>query len=79
MKVKRLIELLKKYDGNDTVYLGTQMNYPMEYEVFGVVSAKELFDEDEDHDSDLNPHAVFIVEGGHMAYGNRVMWDKAHR
>ncbi len=84
MKVAELIEILEDMDPDAEVLLGSQENWPFEYDVAGVTTRQEV--EDASDDEEDAPRAdgralndVFIVEGTQLRYGSNRMWQAARR
>lgn len=79
MKVRELIELLRRFDTDAEVVITTQPNYPMEHAVAGVAVRANLPD-DPDHRREepaAAPNDVILVEGRWLRYGDLAAWDTA--
>jgi hypothetical protein len=81
MKVRELIELLRRFDIEAEVVITTQPNYPMEHAVAGVTLRAELGDEPGHGDEPPGsaPTDVMLVEGRWLRYGDLAAWDSARR
>ncbi len=84
MKVAELIEILEDMDPDAEVLIGSQENWPFEYDVAGVVTREEVVGESDDEEEPrygegLAASDVFIVEGTQLRYGSNRMWAAARR
>jgi hypothetical protein len=86
MKVKELIELLRKQGPDAEVQMVIQPTYPHAHRVAGVASdtavAETEWDEDGDDEDEVPRDAkdvVYILQGDWVAYGPRAAWRAAHR
>ncbi len=84
MKVAELIEILEEMDPEAEVLIGSQENWPFEYDVAGVVTREEVVEDADDEDAPERTDGtalndVFIVEGTQLRYGSNRMWKAARR
>lgn len=70
MKVRELLELLEGVDGEAEVRIVHQPNYPLEARLGGVRLHSESVDQDGDEDPE-GEEIVYLVEGSHVGYGKR--------
>jgi hypothetical protein len=79
MKVRELMELLRRQDPDAEVCMVTQPNWPIEHSVAGVVVRSDLFDADvepgtERYEDGTSASDVVLVEGAWLRYGQRIAW-----
>jgi len=77
MNVKELMDILQKQDPNAQVKLISQPNWPLEYDIKGIVTRDDLNDEDNHIRSrrpQNTPSDVLIVEGEQIGYGSKAAW-----
>ena len=83
MTIDELIERLEEYretiGGDAEVRLMTQVNWPFENTIHGLVSGEELNDSGDDDDGDVEADQVlYICEGTQIGYGSKRAWDVAN-
>jgi hypothetical protein len=79
--IERLEDLREELDGNGQieVRLMHQPEWPLEYDIAGVVSSRDIREDDPDEDESFAPQGdaddvVYICEGRQLGYGSKTAW-----
>lgn len=82
--MERLEELSEQFGDDSEVRIASQPSWPFEYDIKGMVSKNELFQNDEDYTADgkrsdkIGEDVVWIVEGSQLGYFTKDAWDACY-
>jgi hypothetical protein len=82
--MERLQELAYQFGDGIEVRIASQPSWPFEYDIKGMVSKNELFQNGEDYTADgkrsdkIGEDVVWIVEGNQMGYFTKDAWDACY-
>lgn len=86
MTVTELMEVLEDLNPEAEIRLMIQRHYPMQSGLYGICTDEAMKhadgdegeeDEQEDRNDSRTESVVYLVEGAHIAYGNKKAWSVA--
>jgi hypothetical protein len=75
MKVRELLQCLQKCDPDADVIIASQPNWPIECEVQGATTRKDVVAWSNAPRDVVRPNDVILVQGEWLQYGQRDAWD----